>query len=293
MKDQHLNRVFELLFATLFIGTSGVLGKFIDLPPPVTVWWRAFLAAIIIYIYCRYKKTSLEIRSKKDLFTFILAAVFMGVHWITYFYALKLSNVALGMLSLFTYPVISALLEPLFFKVKLNPVHIILGFIVLLGIYILAPDFNLESDHVKGIILGVLSALCYSIRLLILKKHADQYNGSMLMFYQIFILSIILAPVLFIMDTSGIKTQFPWVFLLALFTTAIGHTLFLNSLKYFMVSTASIISSIQPIFGIMLAFIFLNEVPTWNTFWGGLLILSTVIIESIRSIKTKDTTITN
>lgn len=283
MRDQHTKQLFELFLATLFISTSGALGKFIDMPPPVIVWWRAFLASGFIYLFCRYKKISLRINSKKDLITFILSALFMGAHWITYFYSLKLSNVALGMLSLFTYPVITALLEPLFYKVKLNPIHILLSFIVLLGIYILAPDFDLESTQLKGILLGMLSALFYSLRLLILKQHAATYNGSMLMFYQIFILSSVLLPALFIMDTSGIQTQFPAVLLLALLTTAIGHTLFLQSLKYFTVSTASIISSIQPIFGIGIAYFFLNEIPTWNTFWGGLLILSTVIIESIRS----------
>ncbi|NOQ92861.1 MAG: EamA family transporter, partial [Flavobacteriaceae bacterium] len=216
---------------------------------------------------------------------FILSSLFMGAHWITYFYALQFSNVAIGMLSLFTYPVITALLEPLFFKVKLNPMHIVLGIIVLIGIYILAPNFDLESSQVKGILIGVLSALFYSLRLLILKQHTNKYHGSTLMFYQILILSIVLLPALFMMDTSGIQTQFPFVILLALLTTAIGHTLFLQSLKYFSVSTASIISSIQPIFGIILAYFFLNEIPTWNTFWGGLLILSTVVIESIRSKK--------
>ena len=285
MKNQHVKQFFELIFATLFISTSGALGKFIDMPPPVTVWWRAFLASLFIYLFCRVKKISLKINSKKDLFTFILSALFMGAHWITYFYALQFSNVAIGMLSLFTYPVITALLEPIFFKVKLNPMHIILGFIVLLGVYILAPDFNLESLQVKGILFGVLSAFFYSLRLLILKPHTDKYHGSTLMFYQILILSIVLLPTLFMMDSSGIKTQFPYVILLALLTTAIGHTLFLQSLKYFTVSTASIISSIQPIFGIIIAYFFLNEVPTWSTFWGGLLILSTVVIESIRSKK--------
>ena len=45
----------------------------------------------------------------------------MGGHWITYFYALKFSNVAIGMLSLYTFPVMTALLEPFFIKVKLDP----------------------------------------------------------------------------------------------------------------------------------------------------------------------------
>ena len=77
----------------------------------------------------------------------------------------------------------------------------------------------------------------------------------------------------------------PLLILVALITTSIGHTMMVNSLKYFTVSTASIISSVQPIFGIIIAYIFVNEIPSLNTFIGGSLILSTVIIESIRSRK--------
>ena len=184
MKNNHLIRLLELSLATLFISTSGALGKFIDMPSPILVWWRSAIAIIFIFLFCRFKNVSLKIKSKKHLPTFILSAFFMGAHWITYFYALKLSNVALGMLSLFTFPVITALLEPLFIKSKLDYMHIILGLMVLLGIYILAPEFNIESSQVQGILLGILSAICYALRTLIIKQHVSNYNASMLMFYQ-------------------------------------------------------------------------------------------------------------
>lgn len=207
----------------------------------------------------------------------------MGGHWITYFYALKFSNVAIGMLSLYTFPVMTALLEPFFIKVKLDPIHIFLGFLVLIGIYILAPEFNLDSSNVQGILLGLLSALCYALRILILKQHIANYNGTMLMMYQLLILTIVLAPFLYFMDTSGIKTQFPYVIILALVTTAIGHSMFVHSLKYFSVSTASIMTSALPVYGIIIAFFFLGEIPSSNVVIGGLLIISTVLIEGIRS----------
>jgi drug/metabolite transporter (DMT)-like permease len=285
MKNTHLKHISELLLATMFIGTSGVFGKYIDMPSPVLVWWRAALAILFLYLFSKLTKINLRVSVKKDYFTFILSGIFMAAHWITYFYALKLSNVALGMLSLYTFPVITALLEPVFLKTKFNVIHLLLGGIVLLGIYILAPEFNLESSHVQGVLLGVLSALCYAIRNLLLKPHLIKYDGTMLMLHQMIIVTVLLTPVLFFMDTSTIVTQYPYVLLLALLTTAIGHTIMVRSFKNFSVSTASIISSFQPIFGVLLAFIFLNEIPTLNTFFGGLLILSTVVVESIRSKK--------
>ena len=285
MKSQHTNHLLELLLGTLFISTSGVLGKFIDLPTPVIIWFRSALGALFLYVFCRYKHYNIKITSKKDFSTVLLSAIFLGTHWITYFYSLKLSNVALGMLSLFTFPVITALLEPLFVKSKLDKIHIFLGILVLVGIYILSPDFDFESSQVKGILLGVFSALCYALRNLILKRNISSYSGTALMMHQILILSVLLIPTIFLMDISNLSSQFPYIVILALVTTAIGHSIFIHSLKYFSVSTASIINSIQPVLGIIMAYFFLKEIPTWNTFFGGSLILATVIIESIRSRK--------
>ena len=283
MKNQHSNQLLLLAFATLLISTSGVLGKFIDLPTPVIIWIRSALGAVFLYVFCRFKKLNLKIQSKNDIPTIILGAILLGVHWVTYFYALKLSNVAIGMLAMFTFPVITAFLEPLFTKSKLNPIHIILGLMVLLGIYMLAPDLNFENTYLKGILVGIFSAVCYSLRNLILKRHVHKYDGTVLMMQQVFIVSILLLPVMFTMDISNIQSQVPYLLILGLVTTAIGHSLFISSFKHFSVSTASIIGSAQPIFGIIMAFFFLNEIPTLNTFFGGSLIIATVIIESVRS----------
>jgi drug/metabolite transporter (DMT)-like permease len=179
----------------------------------------------------------------------------------------------------------TAFLEPFFSKQKLSLVHVLLALLVLVGIYFLVPDFSIENDQAKGILFGVFSALCYSLRNLITKKSVKDYNSSAIMLFQLIIVTVLLLPVLFISDVSNLESQFPYLILVALITTAIGHTMLVNSLQYFSVSTASIIGSIQPIFGIIIAYIFINEVPNKNTFIGGSLILITVVIESLRSKK--------
>ena len=286
METNYLKNLSGLILATLFISTSGVLGKYIAMPSEVIIWFRSAFAMIFLYGFCKSRKINLRVIDLKTHVPFIISSLFTAGHWVTYFYALKLSNVAIGMLSLFTFPVITALLEPIFIKSKLNPVHLVLGLMALIGLYILAPEFTMESSDVRGILFGLFSALCYSIRILILKQHVTLYNGSMIMFYQTFVITVILFPVLFFMDTSGFQSQFPYLLLLALLTTAIGHSLMVHYLKFFSASTATIISSIQPVFGIIIAFIVVDEVPSRNTICGGLLIISTVFIETIRSKKT-------
>ena len=286
MKNQHLRHIIELNIAVLLVSTSGILGRYISMPPPVTIWLRCLLAAIILGIYIWYKKINIKVERKKDWVTIILSGLFFGAHWVTYFYALQLSNVAIGMLSLFTYPVITALLEPLFLKTKLNPKHITLGVVVLIGIYFLSPEFNLENNHTKGVLFGLISAVFYAVRNILMKKKVANYHGSMLMFYQMVIITLVLWPVLFIFEANPTTNDWQALLVLALVTTSIGHTLFVMSFKNFSISTASIMSSVQPIYGILFGILLLNEIPSGNTLIGGFLILLTVIFESIQSKKT-------
>jgi len=72
---------------------------------------------------------------------------------------------------------------------------------------------------------------------------------------------------------------------LALFTTVIGHSLFLYSLSRFSVTSASIIASVQPLYGILIAYIFLNEIPHWGVYVGGTLIVGAVLVESLSNEK--------
>ncbi|MFD1292986.1 DMT family transporter [Lutibacter holmesii] len=287
MKNTHIKHLVELNIAMMFISTSGVLGRFISMPPPLTIWWRSFLTVFCLGVYIWYKKIDLKVYSRRDLSTILVSGFFMGAHWITYFYALKLSGVAIGMLAMFTYPIITVFLEPIFFKTKLNLKHVLLGGLVLVGIYFLTPELNIENNVSLGVLSGIISAVFYSIRNILMKKKTANYHGSMLMFYQMIVIAALLIPVFFIFE--GNPSTHDWLGLaaLALFTTAIGHTLFVLSMKHFSIGTISIISSVQPIYGILFGMLFLGEIPASKTIIGGVLILSTVIIESYYSNKNK------
>ena len=212
----------------------------------------------------------------------------MGLHWLSYFYTLKLSSVAVGMLLIFTYPIITAFLEPLVLKTKFQRMHLLLGCLVLVGIYFLVPGFVIEEYHVKVFGMGLFSAFCFSLRNLIMKSQSAAYNGSILMFYQLLIVSVCLVPFLFTLDNSGFVEQLPANLLLALLTTAIGHTYYLYSFRKLSTTSVGIISSVQPIYGIILGIVFLKEYPVVGTLIGGGLILIAVIIESVRTYNKKE-----
>ncbi len=268
----------------LLLGTSGPFGKFIDLPVPLTIGIRAAMAFFLLFVYCKWRGISFRLR-RQDVFPILLSGFLMCIHWISYFKALQLSNVAIGMLSLFTYPVITAFLEPFFLKTKFQAIHLVLAILVLFGIYFLVPNFSFDNGHTIAIGIGVFSAFCYAVRNLILKTKVDKYNGSILMTYQMIIVTVLLLPVYFMYDLVEVSDQWQGLVGLVVITTALGHTMFVNTFKYFSITTVSIISCIQPIYGIIIGALFLSEIPTWTTLLGGTMILISVIIESIRSYR--------
>lgn len=273
-----------LNLATLFIGTSGVLGRYISMPPEITIFWRSFLAMILLVFLCTFRKVDFLKGVKSDSGILTLGGFLMMVHWVAYFYSLQLSNVAIGMLSLFTYPVITAFLEPLILKTRFKWMHLLLAMMTLAGIYFLVPNVDFGSQHMKALGFGLLSATSYSLRNILMKKPVQRHDGSKLMFYQTLVTSLILFPFLFTKGIGNIGEQWWAILFLALFTTVIGHTLFIMSFKKFSITTASIISCTQPIFGIILGMIFLGEIPPLTTVIGGTLILASIVIES-RSLK--------
>ncbi len=285
MKNTNIQHILLLNFSMLCLSTSGALGRFINLPPPLIIWYRAFLALLFIGAFCWWKNYDFRFDVKEHGLTIFLSGVFLAGNFVCYFYALQWSNVAIGMLALFTFPAMTTLLEPLFFKTPFQIVHLLMAGMVLLGIYFLAPTFDIDNSLTQGLFMGLVAAFSWTIRNLILKRKITSFNSSILMFYQLFVCAVILLPVLFIFPTETVSTQLPYLIFLGLVTTAVGHTLFLSSLNHFSVSTASIMSSVQPIFGIIVAILFLGEIPSGRSLIGGSLILLTVVIESRRSLR--------
>jgi len=275
----------ELHIAFLFVSTSGVLGKYIQMPAPVTIWWRGAIAALLLFFFCKFLKYDLRVTDQKDKRLLFIGAVFLGLHWISYFYALYYSNVALSLLTLYTYPAMTSILEPIILKTKFQSVHIVLGVLIMVGIYIMTPSLDMGDHKVLAISLGLFSGLTYALRNILTKDLAGRKHGSVLMLYQLIIMTVLLVPILFIMDTSRISEYWLPTVSLALITTAIGHTLIIRSFKNFSITTFSLLSSVIPVLGILWAYLFLSEVPEQKTIIGGALILLTVFMEALRNTK--------
>lgn len=281
LKKHSASHYSHLLLSILFIGTSGPLGRLIHISPLAIIFFRSVIALVFLYILIRLLGKSFLINEKKRKNYILLSGIFLAAHWVTYFFSLKLSSVAIGMLSMFTYPVITVILEPFYLKQKIKPIQILIALIAFLGIYIMLPSFNLKNETTLGIIIGIISGFLYACRNLILKKHAHDTDGMVVISYQLKVVAILTLPFLFIVPFSLTEIKLYWYYLLflGLVTTALGHTFFVKSLRHFSASTVSIMSNFTPVVGVVLGIIFLQENPSVDILLGGSLILITAILE--------------
>lgn len=282
---QNRNALIKLNLGLVFLSTSGVLGRYITVDSLLATWLRAILALVLLLMYCRVRHISLRIDIGKDLLSIVLSGLLLGAHWVTYFFALDYSNVAIALLSLYTYAGLTTILEPLILKTKFNMSDLLLSMIVILGVAVMAPSWDLESNYTIAIIFGLVSALLYALRNIVISDVAKRYNGSSLMVYQLIVISVAMLFFSGYYNYDYVIDQMPWIVLLALCTTAIGHTVFVESLSKLNATTAGLLSCIVPVYGIFWGFIFLGEVPALRTIMGGGIILLAVVLKTIRLSK--------
>ncbi len=265
------------------MSTSGVLGKVIPLDPALTIFVRCTLAGLLLLLYIRWRNQ--HGIKKQHLLFFIGSGILLAVHWTTYFQALKLGGVAVGMLSLFTYPVITSLIEPWILKTKHSWLDIGSSVLILLGLALIVPEFSLSNQVVQGAMLGVLSAIIYSFRNLWNKKHINTYSGSTIMCYQLLVSAVVLLPAYWTYPWVGVESWWLEMLILVVITTAVAHTLFVQGLKHFTTSSISIMSSLIPVYGVIWALIFTDESLTTGIIVGGLLIVATTALQNIQYLK--------
>jgi drug/metabolite transporter (DMT)-like permease len=278
-KKGPLQHLILLNIGVFCISTSGVLGRSILLQPTQTIFWRSLIAFVCLTLYCWFSQNNLLTLFRKAPGALLVSGLLLGVHWITYFYALQWSSVAIGMLSLYTFPIFTAFLEPLFGKDRFQPKHLFLGLALLLGIYLISPPVNWENQQFLAIGMGIFSAVCFSFRNLFIKKISKQSNGTALMATQVFVVSLALLPMNFVTPKEVIISYGSLLFFLALVTTVIGHSLFLQSFQKFSITTSSLISCLQPLYGILMGALLLDEIPKPQTLLGGSIILLAVGVE--------------
>ncbi len=263
----------EIHVAVVLFGIAGLFGKWIPLTPSIIVFGRVFFASIALAFILLISKQSLFFKIKSTYYLLVSLGFLLAVHWTVFFQSIQISTVAVGLLSYSSFPVFTAFLEPLFFKEKIQFKNIIYAGMCVLGIFLIIPKYDLKNTILQGVLWGLGAGLTFSVLTIFNRRLSQKYSSLVIAFYQDFFATLFLLPFFFIQRPALDLKNIVLLCLLGIFCTAGSHTLFIKGMKYIRAQTAAIISSLEPVYGILIAFLFLHEIPTFRTILGGLIIL--------------------
>jgi drug/metabolite transporter (DMT)-like permease len=297
--------LLQLNTAVLLWGFTGVLGKAIALDAPVLVWYRMLLTAVFMAVILIYRKEWVKI-DFKDILPLAIIGGLMGVHWIAFYAAIKFSNASIALVCLSTASVFTSLLDPYVNKGKRDPIEVLLGLLALSGVYLI---YNFQGHFAKGIFFGVTAAILSSVFTVLNKRIAHKYTARTMVFYEMstgwVFISLMLAAIvltgserLLISPSSPATTlawlpptglDWLWLIIISLCCTVWAQSLALNALKKLSSFTVTLSVNLEPVYGIILAFIFFHENKhlNWSFFAGMGLICLSVLLQMGRLIKPK------
>lgn len=277
--------LLSLHFAVILLGGTGLFSQIIPLSALDITLGRSIFACLILVFFVLWQRDSLKLDSTKDYGITAGLGLLMAVHWGTYFASMQHAGVSVGMIAMFTFPVITVLLEPLFENIRLVWQDLVSALTVLIGIVLIVPESSLQNDTTLGVLLGVFSAVLYAFRNLLLRKHLSHYSGAKTMAWQTLVICLCMLPM-----ASESFFQAPsstWALLIVLGTafTALPHALVAGSLAHLRAKTFSLIACMQPFYGVAFAMLLLDERPGIKAIIGGILVISASIYETVNTHK--------
>lgn len=275
--------LLEIHIAVLLFGLAGLFGKFLSLPPVIIVLGRVIFSSIFLAILIFFLKEDLRLKERKHYIYLVGMGIILAIHWTAFFQSIQISTVAIGLLTFSTFPVFVTFLEPYFFKEKLAISDILAAFITFLGVVLVVPSFQLSNNMTQGAIWGIISGLSYAFLSMLNRKYVREYSSSVIAFYEQFVAAIVLVPFFFVQKPVFQPVDIALLILLGVVFTGISHMTFIKGLKTVKTQTAGIISSLEPVYGIIFAAVLLGEIPAMREILGGIVILGTVFYSTIKA----------
>jgi drug/metabolite transporter (DMT)-like permease len=281
MKNEHTKNLWLLHLCVLIWGFTPVIGKAISLQALDLVWWRVLITVIGIFVYIKFKRIAITIESK-SLWKLLGIGVIIGLHWLAFYGAIKVSNISVTLVAFSSGTLFSSFIEPIINNRKIKPYEIILGLLIIL---IIGYIFSINMQYKLGIFLGILAALgsaLFSSFNSIMAKTVDSYAIS---FYELLGAILSLSIILFF-NGNFTATFFELsiidlllLSILALVATAFTFIVSINILKTISSYTVVMALNLETVYGIILAYLLFPKTEKMDyKFYSGTALLILVII---------------
>ena len=276
----------QLHIAVFLAGFTAILGKLITLNEGLLVWYRLFITVITLAAILFFKKELRRI-PVKDVFSIFGVGVIVAIHWVAFYGSVKYANVSVALVCFSAAGFFTAFLEPLILRRRISVTEVLLGLMAISGIYII---FDFHPQYKTGIIFGIISAMGCALFPIFNKNLLTRFSPKILMLYELgggLIALTFLVPIYLLQfpATYYLPTfrDWGWLFVMGWFCTVLSFDLQLNALKKISAFTANLTYNLEPVYGIILAFIFFRENEDLNKqfYFGVALILLAVILQMI------------
>ena len=275
-----------ILHFTVFIwGFTGILGALISINAVQMVWYRVLIASITLFAYFFVTKTSLKV-TRKQFLQFFFTGSIVAIHWILFFHAIKVSTVSVTLVCLSSFTLFTAILEPLIKKQRILIPDVLIGLVIILGIYLI---FKFESQYTLGIIFGLASALGSSLFATINSTLVQKSDPKIIGFYEITGAFFWITLYRFfdqdmLNETFNLSIQ-DWIYLgiLGTICTALAYVAGVAVMRTLSAFRVALITNLEPVYGILLAFLFFGTKEKMSTgfYLGAALILGAVFLYPI------------
>lgn len=268
--------------AVVLFGVAGLFGKWVAAHAVVIVFGRVAVASLAFALLVRWLPLRGERPRGRRLALLWACGALLALHWVTFFRAIQVSTVAVGLLAYSTAPVFVVLLEPLAFRERFSPRALACAALTVAGVALIVPRWSAGDALARGVAWGVAAGLSFAVLSLLNRRLVRDHSAIRVALHQDAAAMVLLAPLLPLVWRPLTVGDLALLAVLGLFCTALAHTLFIQAMAVIAARVAAIASALEPVYGIALAWLLLGEVPAARTLAGGALILAAVAWITLR-----------
>ncbi len=271
--------IASMHIAALMFGLTGIFGKLTEAGPVAIVLGRAFFAVLALLVFAHlFRAPILRGMSRVRLMQLAACGLLLGVHWLTFFHAVKIAGVGIATLGFASFPAFVVILEWLLWRESASRMDLLKVLLICIGLVLVTPDFSLGNQATAGLLWALLSGFCFAGASVGNRYTAGDLHPVQVACWQNLVILACLLP----FGPTAVAQMAPldwlWIALLGLLCTGLAHGLFVASLQVLKARVASLFVALEPVYGILFAWFLFAEQPTLSMLFGGLLIVSALAL---------------
>jgi len=267
----------------VLFGFTAILGDLIEMAALPIVWWRLLITSLSLIFVVNWIRLKKEL-GMRQIFIYSGIGVIVGLHWVTFYGSIKLSNASVTLVCMATTSFFTAVLEPRIIGRAFDRVELLLGLFIIPGMAFIVSD--LDSSMIWGVPVGLTSALLASLFSIWNKKYIGDGGVLRITFIELtaaFLFLSVLLP--FFWEGAGWDYIRPtlmdavYLLILGLLCTTLAFSLVLEALKQVSAYVSALTINLEPVYGIFLAYLLLSdhEDVSGSFYLGACIILTAVL----------------